>query len=68
MWGLARVLSRLLIRARREKLHHDYRNTSRLSVLVGLKDGTTREIWTVEHSGDRTMLRRADGSYLAAAK
>lgn len=43
-------------------------DTKTVSVTVGLSDGPTDEIWTVERSGDRTMLRRADGSYLAAAK
>lgn len=43
-------------------------DTKTVSVTVGLPDGPTDEVWTVERSGDRTMLRRADGSYLAAAK
>lgn len=42
--------------------------TKTVSVLVALKDGLAPEIWTVEHSGDNTMLRRADGSYLAETK
>jgi hypothetical protein len=42
--------------------------TETVSVTVGLPEGPTDEVWTVERSGDRTMLRRADGSYLAAAK
>lgn len=43
-------------------------DTKTVSVTVGLSDGPTDEILTVERSGDRTMLRRADGSYLAGAK
>lgn len=35
---------------------------------VGLPKGPSVETWTVERSGDHTMLRRADGSYLAEAK
>lgn len=43
-------------------------DTKTVSVTVGMPDGPTAEIWNVERTGDRTMLRRADGSYLAAAK
>lgn len=43
-------------------------DTETVSVTVGFPEGPSVEIWTVERSGDRTMLRRADGSYLAAAK
>lgn len=43
-------------------------DTQTVSVRVELRDGLSEEVWTVEHSGDRTMLRRADGSYLSAAK
>lgn len=43
-------------------------DTERVSVTVGFRDGPTDEVWTVERSGDRIMLRRADGSYLAPAK
>jgi len=32
-----------------------------------LPSGPVEEVWTVERSADRTVLRRADGSYLAAA-
>ncbi|WP_034302933.1 hypothetical protein [Herbaspirillum sp. RV1423] len=41
--------------------------TTEVFVTVGLKEGATREIWKVERSGERIMLRRADGSYLASA-
>lgn len=43
-------------------------DTKTVSVTVGLPKGPSVETWTVERSGDRTMLRRADGSYLAEAK
>lgn len=43
-------------------------DTKTVLVTVGLSDGPTDEIWTVERSSERTMLRRADGSYLGAAK
>ncbi|WP_147464699.1 hypothetical protein [Pseudomonas cannabina] len=43
-------------------------DTKTVSVSVGLSEGPADETWTVERSGGRTMLRRADGSYLAAAK
>ncbi|HGY2474936.1 TPA: hypothetical protein ACNU8V_006424 [Pseudomonas aeruginosa] len=43
-------------------------DTSSIDVLVGFADGPKRETWTVERDGDRTMLRRADGSYLTEAK
>lgn len=42
-------------------------DTKTVVVTVGTPDGTTDEVWTVERSGDRTMLRRADGSPIAAA-
>lgn len=42
--------------------------TKEVFVTVGLREGATREIWKVERSGGRIMLRRADGSYLASAK
>lgn len=42
--------------------------TKTVSVTVVLPGGPVDEVWTVERSGVSTMLRRADGSYLAAAK
>lgn len=42
--------------------------TKTVPVTVVLPGGPVDEVWTVERSADRTMLRRADGSYLAAAK
>lgn len=42
--------------------------TKTVPVTVVLTGGSVDEVWTVERSADRTMLRRADGSYLAAAK
>ena len=42
-------------------------DTSSVDVLVGFADGPARETWTVERDGNRTMLRRADGSYLTDA-
>lgn len=42
--------------------------TETVPVTVLLPGGPVSEVWTVERSADRTMLRRADGSYLAAAK
>lgn len=39
-----------------------------VKVLVGLPAGPTQETWAVERDGNRTMLRRADGSYLTEAK
>ncbi|WP_434676671.1 hypothetical protein [Pseudomonas sp. D3-10] len=42
--------------------------TKTVPVTVVLPSGPVDEVWTVERSADRTMLRRADGSYLAAAK
>lgn len=42
--------------------------TKTVSVTVQLSEGPSKESWTVERSGDRTMLRRADGTLLAAAK
>ncbi|MFL1449440.1 hypothetical protein ACI77O_13665 [Pseudomonas tritici] len=43
-------------------------DTETVSVTVGFPKGPAAENWTVERSGDRTMLRRPDGSYLAEAK
>jgi hypothetical protein len=42
--------------------------TKTVPVTVMLPGGPVDEVWTVERSADRTMLRRADGSYLAAPK
>lgn len=42
--------------------------TKTVPVTVVLPSGPVEEVWTVERSADRTVLRRADGSYLAAAK
>ncbi|HBO7964372.1 TPA: hypothetical protein L5C46_002829 [Pseudomonas aeruginosa] len=42
--------------------------TRTVPVTVVLPGGPVDEVWTVERAADRTMLRRADGSYLAAAK
>ena len=42
--------------------------TKTVSVTVLLPEGPSKESWTIERSGDRTMLRRADGTLLAAAK
>lgn len=41
-------------------------DTKTVAVTVATPEGTTDEVWTVERSGDRTMLRRADGSPIAA--
>lgn len=43
-------------------------DTETVSVTVGFPNGPSAETWTVERSGDHTMLRRPDGSYLAEAK
>lgn len=43
-------------------------DTKTVAVTVAMRDGTTDEIWTVVRSGDRTMLQRADGTFIAAAK
>lgn len=43
-------------------------DTTSVDVLVGFAGGPARETWTVERDGNRTMLRRADGSYLTEAK
>ncbi|HFK2002878.1 TPA: hypothetical protein ACGW3W_002173 [Pseudomonas aeruginosa] len=42
--------------------------TKAVPVTLVLPGGPVDEVWTVERSADWTMLRRADGSYLAAAK
>lgn len=39
--------------------------TKTVPVTVVLPEGPIEEVWTVERSGDRTLLRRPDGSYLA---
>ncbi|WP_427121379.1 hypothetical protein [Pseudomonas aeruginosa] len=38
-----------------------------VNVLVGGGERPELETWTVERDGNRTMLRRADGSYVAEA-
>jgi len=43
-------------------------DTKTVSVTVGLPNGPSVETWTVERSGDHTMLRRADGTLLTDAK
>lgn len=43
-------------------------DTKSVDVLVGFPDSPARETWIVERDGDRTMLQRADGSYLTEAK
>ena len=39
-----------------------------VNVLVGGGSSPKPEVWTVERDGNRTMLRRADGSYVTEAK
>lgn len=43
-------------------------NSKQVSVTVGLPTGLTAEVWNVERSGDRTMLRRGDGTLIVDAK
>lgn len=43
-------------------------DTEEVTVRVSLPDGLSRETWLVERAHDETRLRRADGSYLAAAR
>lgn len=50
-------------------ISHD---TKEVVVSVGLPQGVSREVWSVERIGERSrervMLRRADGSYIANAE
>lgn len=39
-------------------------NAKQVSVTVGLPTGLTAEVWSVERSGDRAMLRRGDGTLI----
>ncbi|KZN20646.1 MULTISPECIES: hypothetical protein [Pseudomonas] len=42
--------------------------TKTVSVIVSFPEGPSAETWTVEWSGNRSTLRRADGTFIAAAK
>jgi hypothetical protein len=43
-------------------------DTKTVSVIAALPEGPSAETWTVERSGNRSTLRRADGTLIAAAK
>jgi hypothetical protein len=43
-------------------------DTKTVTVTVGLPSGASKETWAVERKDDRVMLRRADGSLLAASE
>jgi len=43
-------------------------DTKAVQVQVGLASGSVSERWTVVHSGESTLLQRADGSYVEYAR